>query len=66
LAAVSKGERASLTAKTQPPQHNEAVHLIFQINVDGETNRLEGVQLLSIYLILGILFFYLPERAHGG
>jgi Ca2+:H+ antiporter len=41
-----------------------AVHLIFQINGDGETNWLEGIQLLSLYLILGILFFYLPERAH--
>jgi Ca2+:H+ antiporter len=41
-----------------------AVHLIFQINGDGETNWLEGVQLLSVYLILGILFFYLPEKAH--
>ena len=38
-----------------------AVHLIFQINGDGETNWLEGVQLLSVYLILGTLFFYLPE-----
>ena len=43
-----------------------AVHLIFQISGDGETNWLEGVQLLSVYLILGILFFYLPERAHAG
>ena len=43
-----------------------AVHLIFQINGDGETNWLEGVQLLSVYLILGILFFYLPEGAHEG
>jgi Ca2+:H+ antiporter len=43
-----------------------AVHLVFQINGDGETNWLEGVQLLSIYLILGILFFYLPEGAHEG
>ncbi len=41
-----------------------AVHLIFQINGDGETNWLEGVQLLSVYLILGILFFYLPEKGH--
>jgi Ca2+:H+ antiporter len=40
-----------------------AVQLIFQISGDGETNWLEGVQLLSLYLILGILFFYLPERA---
>ena len=43
-----------------------AVHLIFQIDGDGETNWLEGVQLLSLYLILGILFFYLPEEAHHG
>ena len=42
-----------------------AVHLIFQISGDGETNWLEGVQLLSVYLILGILFFYLPERTDG-
>jgi Ca2+:H+ antiporter len=41
-----------------------AVHLIFQINGDGETNWLEGVQLLSVYLILGILFFYLPEKGN--
>jgi Ca2+:H+ antiporter len=43
-----------------------AVQLIFQISGDGETNWLEGVQLLSLYLILGILFFYLPEKAHAG
>ena len=43
-----------------------AVQLIFQISGDGETNWLEGVQLLSVYLILGILFFYLPERTDAG
>jgi Ca2+:H+ antiporter len=43
-----------------------AVHLIYQISGDGETNWLEGVQLLSVYSILGILFFYLPERGHAG
>jgi Ca2+:H+ antiporter len=43
-----------------------AVNLIFQINSDGETNWLEGVQLLSVYLILGILFFYLPESVRKG
>jgi Ca2+:H+ antiporter len=42
-----------------------AVHLIFQISGDGETNWLEGVQLLSVYLILVILFFYLPERTEA-
>jgi Ca2+:H+ antiporter len=40
-----------------------AVQLVFQISGDGETNWLEGVQLLSVYLILGILFFYLPPLA---
>ena len=43
-----------------------AVHLIYHISGDGETNWLEGVQLLSVYLILGILFFYLPEGAQAG
>jgi Ca2+:H+ antiporter len=38
-----------------------SVYILFQICEDGETNWVEGVQLLSVYLILGILFFYLPE-----
>ena len=38
-----------------------SVHILFQISGDGETNWIEGVQLLSVYLILGILFFFLPE-----
>lgn len=38
-----------------------SVYILFQISGDGETNWLEGVQLLSVYVILGILFFYLPE-----
>ena len=43
-----------------------AVHLIFQINGDG-ANGFEAVQLLSVYLILGILLFYLPrERTKTG
>ena len=37
-----------------------AVQLVFQVSGDGETNWLEGVQLLSVYLVLAILFFYLP------
>ena len=31
-----------------------------QIAGDGESNWLEGVQLLALYLIIGILFYYLP------
>lgn len=38
-----------------------SVYILFQISGDGETNWIEGVQLLSVYLILGILFFFLPE-----
>ena len=42
-----------------------SVYIIFQISGDGETNWIEGVQLLSVYLILAILFFYLPEPHLG-
>ncbi|MBA3273603.1 MAG: calcium/proton exchanger [Chthoniobacterales bacterium] len=41
-----------------------SVYILFQISGDGETNWIEGIQLLSVYLILGILFFYLPEGVH--
>ncbi|HRE29207.1 MAG TPA: cation transporter, partial [Anaerolineales bacterium] len=27
---------------------------------DGETNWLEGAQLVSVYLILGVVFFFIP------
>src|ERR1700736_3111767 len=40
-----------------------SVYILFQISGDGETNWIEGVQLLSLYVILGILFLYLPEQA---
>ena len=42
-----------------------SVYILFQISGDGETNWIEGVQLLSVYLILGILFFFLPEATEG-
>ena len=38
-----------------------SVYILFQISGDGETNWIEGIQLLSVYVILGVLFFYLPE-----
>ncbi len=41
-----------------------AVWIVAQISGDGECNWLEGVQLLSVYLIIGILFFFLPEPVH--
>jgi Ca2+:H+ antiporter len=31
-----------------------------QISGDGESNWLEGVQLLALYIILGVLFYFLP------
>jgi Ca2+:H+ antiporter len=42
-----------------------SVYILFQISGDGETNWIEGVQLLSVYLILGLLFFSLPEVPEG-
>jgi len=38
-----------------------AILITGQICGDGESNWLEGVQLLSVYIVLGILFFFLPE-----
>jgi Ca2+:H+ antiporter len=37
-----------------------AVGIIALIADDGETHWMEGVQLLAVYVILGIAFFYLP------
>lgn len=41
-----------------------AVWIVTEISGDGECNWFEGVQLLSVYLILGTLFYFLPEP-HG-
>jgi Ca2+:H+ antiporter len=38
-----------------------AVTITGQIAADGESNWLEGVQLLAVYIIFGIVFYYLPE-----
>ncbi len=37
-----------------------SVLIVAQISGDGESNWLEGLQLISLYAILAILFFYLP------
>jgi Ca2+:H+ antiporter len=37
-----------------------AVFIVAEISKDGRTNWLEGVQLLLVYLILAILFYFLP------
>jgi Ca2+:H+ antiporter len=39
-----------------------AVAITGQVARDGESNWFEGVQLLAVYVILGILFYFLPER----
>lgn len=41
-----------------------AVWIVVGISGDGECNWLEGVQLLSVYLIIAVLFFFLPEPSH--
>ncbi len=38
-----------------------AVLITGQIASDGESNWLEGTQLLAVYLILGLVFYFLPE-----
>jgi Ca2+:H+ antiporter len=38
-----------------------AVIIVGQVAEDGESNWLEGVQLVAVYLILGVMFYFLPE-----
>lgn len=42
-----------------------SILIVQQICSDGESNWVEGLQLLSVYAILAILFFYLPDAHHG-
>ncbi len=37
-----------------------SVGLLSLVTMDGESNWMEGVQLLAVYVILGIAFYYLP------
>jgi Ca2+:H+ antiporter len=41
-----------------------AVMISSQIAGDGESNWLEGVQLLAVYLIIAFVFYFLPEIPH--
>ena len=43
-----------------------AVLITGQIASDGESNWLEGVQLLAVYLILAIAFYFLPDAVEPG
>ena len=40
-----------------------AVLITGQIASDGESNWLEGVQLLAVYLILALIFYALPDTS---
>jgi len=42
-----------------------AVLITGQIASDGKTNWLEGVQLLVVYFIIGLVFYFLPEGRAG-
>ncbi len=42
-----------------------SIIIVQQICSDGESNWIEGVQLLSVYAILGILFYFLPDVHHA-
>jgi Ca2+:H+ antiporter len=37
-----------------------SIWIVGQISGDGESNWLEGVQLLSVYAVIGLLFYFLP------
>lgn len=41
-----------------------SVLIATQITNDGESNWMEGVQLLALYAILGAVFYYLPEASY--
>lgn len=40
-----------------------AIAVTTQIAGDGESNWLEGVQLIAVYIMLAVIFFYLPDAA---
>jgi Ca2+:H+ antiporter len=43
-----------------------AVLITGQVASDGESNWLEGVQLLAVYVILAMVFYFLPEAPGAG
>jgi hypothetical protein len=42
-----------------------SVLIMAQVAGDGESHWMEGVQLLAVYAILGIAFFFLPMPHRG-
>jgi Ca2+:H+ antiporter len=43
-----------------------SVIIVEQISSDGESNWIEGLQLLSVYAVLAVLFYFLPEVHPAG
>jgi Ca2+:H+ antiporter len=42
-----------------------SIIIVEQISSDGESNWVEGIQLLSVYAILAVLFYFLPDAHHA-
>jgi Ca2+:H+ antiporter len=42
-----------------------AVLITGQVASDGKSNWLEGVQLLAVYLMLAVVFYFLPDVSHS-
>jgi Ca2+:H+ antiporter len=42
-----------------------AVSISSQIAGDGESNWIEGVQLIAVWIILGLVFYFLPATSEG-
>jgi Ca2+:H+ antiporter len=40
-----------------------SVGAVALVSLDGETHWFEGLQLLGVYLILAVFFYYLPTHA---
>jgi Ca2+:H+ antiporter len=40
-----------------------AIAIVALISLDGESNWLEGAQLLAVYLIIALAFYFLPTGA---
>jgi Ca2+:H+ antiporter len=43
-----------------------SIIIVEQISSDGESNWIEGLQLLSVYAVLAILFYFLPDIHPAG
>jgi Ca2+:H+ antiporter len=43
-----------------------SVIIVEQISSDGESNWIEGLQLLSVYAVLAVLFYFLPDIHPAG